>query len=169
MPYDLSADRNVLTIFDKLSGDEMDFFYRMPTNEERVKYDSAMTKRKGTKIVVNKKWPLLQAGFGAAIMTGFEKGAFAVNGKVIASDATDPDYYKGWKNLIYQKRSDLLGHLARVVFSAAAQADASIELDDDADVLEDLDNPDFAFEDDDTAIPGDATASEPVANPLSGQ
>jgi hypothetical protein len=55
-------------------------------------------------------------------MTGFGKGAFAVNGKAIALRRDRPDYYKGWKNLVNQKRSDLLGHLARVVFSAAAQA-----------------------------------------------
>jgi len=169
--FELNADRNVLVLFDKLSGEEMEFYYRMPTNDERVKYDSAMTKRKGTKIVVNKEWPLLQAKFGAALLTGFKKGCFAVDGKAISSDQTDADYLKGWKTLLFQKRPDLLGHVARTVFSAAAQADASIELEDLDAELEDLENPDFAFEDADaeTASPGDATATEPVASPLSGQ
>ena len=142
--YDLSPDRNVMEIHCKLAGKTFELYYRMPTNAERMAYDNAMTKRKGAQIKIAKDWQIIQAKVGRALVTGFRRGDFAVSGKVIASEQSDPDYYADWKNLLFQKRPDLLTHLCRAIFSATSEP-ADVDLDDDDDVvgtIEDLLDPD---------------------------
>lgn len=146
--YDFDASKNVLEINDRLVGDTLEFYYRMPTNAERTQWDNLVTVRKGSKVVIKKDYQLLQAKFGAKLLTGFKKGILAKAGKAIASDPNDPDYYKDWLTLIYNARPDWLAHAARTIMSPLEQPDAGVEFEDaDEGVLEDLGDPDFAFDD----------------------
>lgn len=181
MPYELNADRNVLTLSDKLAGGELEFYHRLPTNKERVAYDNAMVKRQGNKVVISKNLMLARAKFGAALLTGIRKGDFAVDGKVIASEPDDPAYYSSWRSLLLQKRPDLLAVIAGIVMdpvSQTAKPELEFEFEEGDDILEDLDEPtepdaaasDGAAEpaatDTATAAPAD---KEPAAAPLSAQ
>lgn len=175
--YELNATRNVLTLMDKLSGGELEFYHRLPTNDERVAYDNAMTKRKGAKVVVSRDYQITQAKYGARLLTGFKKGDFAVDGKAISSDQADPDFYPQWKNLLFRKRPDLLAHVARTIMSSVAQAELGIDFEDPDQVIEDLMSELLDAADDDGTSSGTtdaaattgATAQEPVADPLSAQ
>jgi len=170
--YDLSPDRNVMEIHCKLAGKTFEFYYRMPETTERMAYDNAMTKRKGAQIKIAKDWQIIQAKMGRALLTGFRKGDFAISGKEISSDQSDPAYYADWQNLLYQKRPDLLAHLARAIFSATSEP-ADVDLDDEEDgTIEDLLDPDkFLFEADDvpatapTAVTSTGAPEAAAGNP----
>jgi hypothetical protein len=170
MAYELNASRNVLEIQDRLAGCVLEFYYRMPTNAMRTQWDNLITVRKGSRVIVKKDHQILQARFGAKLLTGFKKGIFSVDGAVIASDPDDPAYYKDWKNLIFRVRLDLLAYAARTIMASAVPLDAGIEYeeDDDAGLIEDLDDPNFDFDEgaDDQAA---ASAPEATTDPLSGQ
>lgn len=172
--YELQADRNVMEIKCKLSGQTFEMDYRMPTNSERVAYDNAMTKRKGAQIKIAKDWMFTQAKVGARLCTGFKKGNFTVSGQIISSDPSDPDYCADWKNLIFKVRPDLFSHLCRTIFSALNDQ-AEVDMDDEEDngTIENLlDGDTFDFEADDdagstpAAAPG-APEAAPAENPLS--
>lgn len=156
--YDLQADRNVMEIKCKLSGQTFELHFRMPTNSERVSYENAVTKRTGSKIQIAKDWQFTQAKMGARLCTGFRKGDFALAGELISSDKTDPDYCPDWRNLLFKVRPDLFAHLSSTIFTAVTQRDSDKE--DDDNVIEDLLDPEaFSFED----IDADAPASSPTA------
>jgi hypothetical protein len=165
--YDLDASKNVLEIHDRLVGAVLEFYYTLPTNPQRTEWDNLVTVRKGSRVVIKKDYQLLQARFGARLLTGFKKGVLAKGGKLIASDPDDPDYYKDWKNLVYSVRPDWLAYAARVIMSPVEQPDTGIEYEDaeSGDVIEDLDNPEFGFEEQ----PDQAAPAEAEASPLAPQ
>ena len=163
--YELCPDRNVLTVFDKLSNQDIDLYYTMPSNAMRIQYSNAMAKRKGGKVVIPKNILQIQAGFGAQLLTGVGKGAFTVKGKPITSDAADPDFYPDWKKLVVTARPELPAKLAQTVFGAVDLPDPGVEFE----VSEDLEHPEeFVFDAADTKPAAEGTA-EPAASPLSGQ
>jgi len=157
--YDLDADRNVMEVSDKLSGQTFELYYRMPTNAERVAYDSAVTKRKGSQIKLAKDWMITQAKVGLRLCVGFKKGNFAKAGQLISSETGDADYFPEWKQLLFKVRPDILAHLTRTIF-AALNDQETVDIDDeDAGTIEDLLDPDkFDFDD------GDAAAASPAVS-----
>ena len=70
--------RNELRIQDPISGTVLTVYYRMPTSEERVAYDSAKYQKVGDKLEIR----LTEAGqiFGEKIITGFPEGTFVFKG-----------------------------------------------------------------------------------------
>lgn len=162
--YELCPDRNVLTVFDKLSNREIDLYYDMPDNAMRIQFSNAMSKRRGGKIVIPKNILEIQASFGRKLLTGFGKGAFTVKGKVIASEPEDEAYYPDWKKLVGTARGDLCAKLAQVVFGAVDLPDMGVEFE----AIEDLEDPAFTFEDDAATTPATQEAAA-TASPLSGQ
>ena len=163
--YELCPDRNVLTIYDKLSNQEIDLYYEMPDNAMRIQFSNAMSKRKGGRIVIPKNILEIQAGFGARLLTGFKTGAFTLKGKPISSDASEDSYYSDWKKLLVKARGDLCAKLAQTVFGAVDLPSQDIEYE----AIEDLEDPAaFVFEDDATATPAPQEEAVP-ASPLSGQ
>jgi hypothetical protein len=147
--YDLEATRNVMDIKCKLSDQTFELGYRMPTNSERVAYENAVTQRKGGKIQIAKDWQMTQAQMGARLCTSIRKTDWAVAGKLISSDKSDPDYYPEWRNKIFKVRPDIFALLASTIFTAVAKpAEDSDTADDDDRAVENLLDPDaFRFDD----------------------
>jgi len=67
------TDKNVLTINDTISGDKIELYYRLPTTEEMVDYQSHMFRRQGKKLLINAFETRLN--YGLKILTGFREGA----------------------------------------------------------------------------------------------
>jgi len=168
MPYELNADRNVLTLHDKLSGGELEFYHRLPTNSERMAYDNALTVRKGNKIIVPKNRMLIRAQYGVLLLRGIRKGDFAVDGKVISSDQDDPAYYPDWRKMLLQKRPDLLAVLAMIIMdpvSEPAAPELEFEFEEGDPMLEDLDAPIKPGEVDNGDVAAPAAATDTSTTP----
>ncbi|MHC1792012.1 hypothetical protein [Solidesulfovibrio sp.] len=161
MPRVLDAERNVLEIEDKISGDILEVHYRMPENSQRVRYSNALTVRKGGKVKIAKDIFTIQAGFGFELLTGIKKGDFVIGGRAFASEPGDPDFDPKWKEHVRAGASDVLAYLARTVFGAVDKPSDGVE-------FEDLETPEEDFSLDAT---GDveAAAPEATADPLSGR
>jgi hypothetical protein len=114
---DLTAKTNVIEVKDAVAGVVHELYYRTPTTSERAKFRAQLFERLGNKII-NRTLPT-QEKFGALILEGFKPGTFAVDGKAISSDATDPNYYEEWKKLIVKAAPELLVIVARVAFDGA--------------------------------------------------
>lgn len=130
MAYDFDAEVHSMEITDGLSGDIHKFFYELPGNKMRLAYSAAMIKRRGRKL---DKEAVLAARikFGAAILTGFEKGTFKIGGALISSDPNDKDFYPEWKKLLTTKRSDLVSAIGFQVFEGSGQNQADAIFDDE--------------------------------------
>lgn len=129
----LGAERNTLKVFDRISGTELEIYYREPTTEERAVYSNQTISRKGRKVKV-------QVGetrqkFGVRIMSGFRDGDFVApkDGKPvpIASDKDSPNYAENWKDLVLKHASDIIELLAAHVFEGSAEVEDGDGLDDD--------------------------------------
>jgi len=108
------SDRNKLAMIDPQTGDRVVLFYASPTAEQFRKYRQASVKYKGNKVEVDSFGPALR--FGGEILTGFEYGAFSVDGKNFSFDPTSPDFREDWKALVNDCAADLVATLGSVVF-----------------------------------------------------
>lgn len=131
---------NELAINDAISGDTITLKYRLPTTEERVRYQKSLVKKYRNKVTT--AIAETRQKFGAEILTGFKDGDFAQikNGKEIAysADPNNPNYDPEWKNLICTYASDLVEFLAQQVFEGNSR---------DVDIFDDGDNGAEADED----------------------
>jgi hypothetical protein len=162
--YDLEATQNVMEIKCKLSDQTFEMGYRMPTTSERVAYENAVTQRKGGKIQIAKDWQIVQAKMGARLCTSIRKGDWAVGGKIISSDKSDPDFYPEWRNKVFKVRPDVFAHMAATIFTALGkQGDEPDTADDDDRSIEDLLDPNaFSFDDNLGDAPDLVAASAPA-------
>lgn len=112
---------NEMVITDQLSGSEITLYYRMPNNQERIKYQTSLVNVKGFRIRVNSFEVRLK--FGLAILVGFRDGDFEIerHGKweAISSDPESPLYFTDWKKFIEDTAADLVIPLAEAVFEGA--------------------------------------------------
>lgn len=122
--------KNSLSISDTISGSDIKLFYRMPTTEERVRYQSGLFTRKGKKPGVNVE---LRLYMGLKILSGFEEaalvngkyvGGFGYGGKPIASDQASANYRADWKDLLKETAADIILALAISVFEGVGLAKA---------------------------------------------
>lgn len=167
MPRECYAEKNVLEVQDKISGDILTLYYNMPTNTDRVSYGNALFVRKGKKVVMVKDPFSIQAKYGLRILSGIKKGDFTNHGKVYASEPSDPDYDPDWKKHVEAGASDVMAYLARHAFGSveAPSEDDGIEIEDleeDAGNEGETKGDDFVFEGD-----GKAPATEAQPDPLS--
>ncbi|WP_027185651.1 hypothetical protein [Desulfovibrio inopinatus] len=117
---DLDADRNVLEIEDKGTGAVHEFYYAMPTNAQRMAYQSDTVKHSGGKIKLAKNaWPL-QVSHGATLCTGFKRGTLRVGGVCIASDPMEDGYREDWKTLVKKGFPEAFALIAQTAFNAAS-------------------------------------------------
>lgn len=115
MPRELSNEPCELTFDDRISGDKITLYYRVPSTQERVKYTNGYVTRQGNKVLATLGELRMKAG--AAIFVGFKTGAFSVPGKgLISSRPGDPNYDPGWKAAINQHAPDFIEMLAIHVF-----------------------------------------------------
>ena len=121
--FDLGCEKNRFPVAAKNQKGEdvtFDFFYRRPTTEEIVAYNKSLfTKRNGK--VHNNVVPT-RIEMGLKILTGFQDGVFALNGRSISSDPASPDFYPDWKGLLKQVLSGTVANFAFRVFEAVSEA-----------------------------------------------
>ncbi len=115
-----------MTFNDKISGDQITLFYRMPTSEEQIEYDNSLVERKRNKIV--SKTGEIRQRYGRKILTGIGEGSFGVpgkNGKLVplSSDPEQKGYKEDWKKLVEKHAPDVVSMLAFVVFEQSLERD----------------------------------------------
>jgi len=172
MARELFPDRNVAEVYDNASDTEMEFYYRPPTDAERLKWANA-AERRGKKIVITDKTYKKQAELVAQVLTGFREGDHKVRGVVISSDKDSPNFYPTWKKDFLAVMPEVLRAVGQQIFAGVSDkkaGDEQLEV-----TIEDFDDPDLGFDleaaaDDDAchnalpAAPG-APEAAPAENP----
>lgn len=129
MPRELSSKPCEVTFFDRIGGDNITLFYRMPTTEERIKYSNSLVTRRLNKVesAIGKA----RINAGANIILGFKEGAFSTPDKgIISSDSASANFDPQWKENIRLYASDVLEMLAAHVFEASLTS-GEVEADED--------------------------------------
>lgn len=111
------SDKNKMVVNDARSGSEIELYYRNPTTHEEVEYQSKLFKRLGKKVLINAFSTRLEMGL--KILTGFREGDFGIEGKVISSDPSRPDYKENWKELLKENAADIVTAFSFAVFEGA--------------------------------------------------
>ncbi len=124
----VDVDENIAEIFDPVCGENLEFTYRLPTNQERVKYQGMITNRKGN-VVVTKEYSTQLKG-GGWIITGYKKikegnkkvWPFSAKGKPFSSDPTDPSFRPDWKALLTKGAPELVAAVGKIAFTGGVDA-----------------------------------------------
>lgn len=120
------SDKNKMVINDARSGSEIELYYRNPTTQEEVEYQSKLFKRQGKKVLINAFNTRLEMGL--KILTGFREGDFGIEGRPIASDPQDKNYKENWKELLKETAADIVTAFSFTVFEGA-RIDTGTEVD----------------------------------------
>ncbi len=126
--FDLSCDRNRFPAVAKNQKGEdvtFDLYYRRPTTEEIISYNSRLFQKKNGKVINNVVPTRIEMGL--RILTGLQDGVFTLNGKPVSSDPNSPDYYPAWKDLLRQALSGTVANFAFRVFEVTQEAQADPE------------------------------------------
>jgi len=110
------TDKNEITVYDTRSGTEIKLYYRNPTTQEEVAYQTKLYSRKGKKLIIN---PRVRVEMGLSILTGFREGDFSFQKKPISSDPASPNYQENWKELLEKAASDIISAFALAVFAGS--------------------------------------------------
>jgi len=142
MPRRLYAKAvNHLRLFDKISGDYVNLYYRMPTEKERSRFTNFAVKRQRNQVITD--FPAARLKFGGEILQGIGEGDFeahasehsgVLNGRItlsegqeyvpISSDPKSEFYIEEWKNLICGPlAADLVMELGVLVFESPTEQD----------------------------------------------
>lgn len=122
---ELKPNRNVIEVLTGLSARPLVLEFRLPEPEERVAFRASQHVRDGGRIITRLLEPRLE--FGLAILTGFESGCLAVDGKAISSDPASPDYCPEWKTLLVRVAPQAVEALAVRVFETAVVLRCSLD------------------------------------------
>ena len=121
MIFDLSKDKvHPANIVDAAFGAKIKLFYRTPTTQERIDFTKAILIKKNGKLIDNSFEAHIK--YGAMILTGFESGVYALDGKLISSDPESPEFYPDWKDLIAEVAPHHFRALCSIVFDGVSQA-----------------------------------------------
>lgn len=120
------SDKNKMVINDARSGSEIELYYRNPTTQEEVEYQSKLFKRQGKKMLINAFSTRLEMGL--KILTGFREGDFGIEGKPISSDPQSQNYKENWKELLKENAADIITAFSFAVFEGA-RIDTGTEMD----------------------------------------
>lgn len=111
------SDKNQLIIHDGRSGTDIELYYRNPTTQEEVSYQSKLFRRQGKKLLINAYETRVEMGL--KIITGFREGDFGIEGKPISSEPQSPAFREDWKELLKENASDIITALAFQIFESA--------------------------------------------------
>jgi hypothetical protein len=102
-----------MRIQDPVSGSVITLYYRLPSSEERVAYQTAAFRLEGGERQLRLGEARLT--FGLQLLSGFEIGDFLVmdNGKPVP---LDPEVHPNWKERLGEEAPDLVSYLAQQVF-----------------------------------------------------
>ena len=122
--------KNEMTIADSISGNEITFYFRTPSNGERQRYFADLWGRDGDKITDNSQQARLN--WGAEILLGFEDDDFGfkdADGKVkpLSSDPENKNNRADWKELIKEHAPELVEFLALRVFEGLRQIPKAVK------------------------------------------
>jgi hypothetical protein len=113
--------KNELVIEDAPSNSTITYYWRNPTDAERIRYSNELytrEKNKADKEVIMMH-PEVRRDYGLKVLTGFKYGDFGdENGKPISSDETHGNYRKDWKELILANAPEHLPLIAMHVFES---------------------------------------------------
>lgn len=126
--FDLSCDKNRFPVVAKNQKGEdvtFDLYYRRPTTEEIIFYNSRLFQKKNGKVVNNVVPTRIEMGL--KILTGVQDGVFTLNGKAVSSDPNSPDYYPAWKDLLKSALAGTVANCAFRVFEVTQEAQADPE------------------------------------------
>src|SRR4030043_513809 len=103
--------KNQLSLKDPFSGDPIILYYRIPTSEERIAYESAKYRREKGRFEFCLSEARLK--FGEKIIEGFEEGSFlhkieGAGNHPFSSDPESPVYITSWKDLLRKYAPDVL-------------------------------------------------------------
>lgn len=100
---------------DKISGGTISVFYRIPTTEEVIGYNSELYARTGN--TVNQNQCATRIKYGEKIIVGFKTGDF-VDGKnkPMSSTPGEEGYAENWKDTVKRYAADIIEALAINVF-----------------------------------------------------
>ncbi len=121
--FDLSCEKNRFPVAAKNHKGEdvtFDLFYRRPTTEEIIAYNSRLFQKRNGKVVNNVVPTRIEMGL--KILTGVQDGVFTLNGRPISSDPSSSDFYADWKNLLKGTLSGTIANFAFRVFEAVSEA-----------------------------------------------
>ncbi len=121
--FDLSCEKNRFPVAAKNHKGEdvtFDFFYRRPTTEEIVAYNSRLFQKRNGKVINNVVPTRIEMGL--KVLTGVQDGVFTLNGQPISSDPASPDFYADWKNILKSALSGTIANFAFRVFEAVSEA-----------------------------------------------
>jgi hypothetical protein len=109
----LGETRHRLILQDPVSGSAITLYYRLPSTEERVAYQTSVFQWEGGERRLRLGETRLQ--FGLLILLGFEPGDFVVreNGE---ATALDPTRHADWKERLAEHAPDLVAYLGQQVF-----------------------------------------------------
>ena len=96
--FELRPTRNVIEIAHPCSDAPILLYCRKPTAHEMVLYRAEQMEREGESIL--QRTFETRVKYGAAILQGFESGAFAVQGQLISSDPASTFHRADWKELL---------------------------------------------------------------------
>lgn len=112
--------KNILRIKDRVSGDEIVLYYRLPTTEERMAYFTGIWSREKGQLKENIASSRIQ--WGEKILEGIGEDSFSqkidAEIKAISCDPESPNYLPEWKEWVLRFAPDIIEMLAREIFEA---------------------------------------------------
>jgi hypothetical protein len=113
MPRKLTDEPQTLTVRDPVSGTVITFYYRIPTSEERVAYQTSVFRIEGQRGQMRLGETRLK--YGLEIVTGFAPGDFYLikEGQEVP---LNPEEDSDWKDHLARYAPDLISFLAQYVF-----------------------------------------------------
>jgi hypothetical protein len=118
------TDKNIMRIYDVASGTPCDIYYRTPTTQDRVAYNSAIANQvlqaKDLKEPGKIKEAMaammdIQIKEAAKLITAIGEDCFGVDGKPISSDPDNKNYYDKWREILMDSASDIILTFAKTL------------------------------------------------------
>jgi len=121
--------KNILRIKDRVSGDEIVLYYRLPTTEERVSYFTSIWNREKGQIKENIGAARIEGG--KKILEGIGENSFSqrIDGeiKAISCDPESSNYQTEWKEWVLKFAPDIIETLAREIFETGVETESGQE------------------------------------------
>ena len=134
MPRLLSNEPCEIIFEDRISGDDITLYHRMPSTKEVINYSNDLVKRKGQKLL--SKAGDTRQKYGAKILVGFKEGCFETEKGPLSCDQGSENYDENWKEHVIKYAPDIIEALAMHVFERSVTAKSS-----DDEEGEDTENP----------------------------
>ncbi len=112
--------KNELEIFDAVSSSTITYYWRNPTDAERIRYSNELytrSKKEDKDIIL--MHPEIKKEYGLKVLTGFKPGDFAdENGKPIGTEKGSENYDPNWKEKLLEYVPEHLTLIATHVFES---------------------------------------------------